>query len=61
MARSKASQTRLATSLGWTQASLSRRLNGYVPFTVEEVAAIAEYLRVPVAVLLGDEVLRAGA
>lgn len=35
-------------------ATLSRRLNGHFPFDVEQLAAIADYLSVPVAKFLPD-------
>lgn len=38
----------MAIRLGWTQAYISRRLTGDVPFDVNDLAAIAEILEVPV-------------
>jgi transcriptional regulator with XRE-family HTH domain len=40
------SQAHLASALGWTEAYLSRRLTGQVPFNLAEIAAIADQLGV---------------
>jgi transcriptional regulator with XRE-family HTH domain len=53
MARQRMSQTRLAEALGVTQASVSRRLVGEVPFDIQELYKVAEFLGVPVAQFLG--------
>lgn len=46
----------LARTLGWKRSRTARRLNGSHPLTVDELAAIATYLGVPVASLIpGDE------
>ena len=47
LARRRLSARRAAARLGWTQAYLSRRLNGDVPFDVEDIEALAELLGVP--------------
>lgn len=52
MARKRMSQCVLAAHLGVTQQVLSRRLSGDVPIDVNQLAAIARALGVPVAVLL---------
>ena len=45
MARARCTQKKLARKLGYkTQQSISRRLCGDVPFTVDELAAIAAEL-----------------
>lgn len=56
MARRKFSQTDLAAALGKSQASISRRLAGDQDFTVRELTAIAAWLGVSVASLLGEDV-----
>lgn len=49
MARRQCSSRNLATRLGWNEPYLSRRLTGKVPFTVGEMAVIADLLDVPVS------------
>lgn len=44
----------LARQLGWSQAAVSRRLLGRVPFDVNELNAIAELLEIPMATLIGE-------
>ncbi len=46
MARARASQKQVATGLGMSQAALSRRLLGAVPFTPEQLILIARQLGV---------------
>lgn len=46
LARQRLSARRAAARLGWTQAYLSRRLNGDVPFDVEDIEALADLLGV---------------
>jgi transcriptional regulator with XRE-family HTH domain len=46
------SQANLALALGWTEAYLSRRITGQVPFTLADISAIAEQLGVPPGRLL---------
>jgi len=48
IARKRRSGRSVALELGWTQPYMSRRLNGIVPFDVEDLAAIADVLGVPV-------------
>jgi transcriptional regulator with XRE-family HTH domain len=48
MARQRLSGRALAARLGWPQNRLSRRLAGDIPFTVDDLAAIAALLEVPV-------------
>lgn len=48
MAYRRIHQESLAAAVGMTQPQLSRRLGGHTPFKVEEVAAIAKFLNVPV-------------
>ena len=47
LARRRLSARAAAARLGWTQAYLSRRLNGDVPFDVEDIEALADLLGVP--------------
>lgn len=54
MARREVSQEQLAKAVGVSQAQISRRLTGRVPFDVEELAAVAEFLQIPLASLLQD-------
>jgi len=54
MARRRISQTALADALGMSQAAISRRLTGALPFDVAELSAIAEILDVPLASLLSN-------
>jgi transcriptional regulator with XRE-family HTH domain len=55
MARAGISQTALAEKLGVSQAAVSKRLRGEVAFNVDELAKVADALKVPVAVLLADQ------
>lgn len=54
LARRRISGRKLATDLGWKQATVARRLNGTYPFTIDELAAIAGYLGVPISALLPE-------
>jgi predicted transcriptional regulator len=54
MARRNVTQQMLADQLGMTQAAVSRRLVGRVPFDAEELGRVAEYLGVPVSLLFGE-------
>lgn len=55
MARAGISQTSLATSLGISQAAVSKRLRGEVAFNVDELAAVAEVLGVALSALLAEQ------
>jgi hypothetical protein len=48
LARHRRTGKSMATELGWTQIYLWRRLTGKVAFDVEDLAAIAGALKVPV-------------
>jgi hypothetical protein len=50
IARKRRSGRSVALQLGWTQAYMGRRLVGEVPFNVNDLAAIADVLEVPVTV-----------
>jgi transcriptional regulator with XRE-family HTH domain len=56
MARRRITQAALAQTLGMSQATVSRRLRGSVPFTVSELDHVARVLAVPAASLLGEGV-----
>jgi transcriptional regulator with XRE-family HTH domain len=56
MARRRITQAALAQTLGMSQATVSRRLRGSVPFTVSELDQVARVLAVPAASLLGEGV-----
>ena len=55
MARAAVTQTRMGQDLRFSQQSISRRLNGHVPFTVDELDVIAEYLGLPLSALIADQ------
>lgn len=54
LARRSLTQADLATALGVTQPSVSRRMSGQTPFTVDEVAKAAALLGLPVTALVED-------
>lgn len=54
MARQGCTQAALAARINRDQHFISRRLSGKVPFTVDELARIAEALSVPIEALLAD-------
>ena len=60
-ARRGISGSALGRSVGLTQSAMSRRLMGTHPFSVTELAAIAQRLEVPISVLLPAEVVAAVA
>jgi transcriptional regulator with XRE-family HTH domain len=51
MARKRVTQQKLASGLGLSQAAVSRRLRGDVPFDVAMLSDVADLLGVPVAAL----------
>lgn len=53
MARGDHTQSNLAQKLGVSQVAVSKRLRGVVPLSVPELLAVAEFLDVPPAQLLG--------
>lgn len=55
LARQRKSGSALARHLGVPQSSVSRRLLGHVPFDVDQIAATAEFLGVPMSALLPRE------
>ncbi|NWN87266.1 MAG: helix-turn-helix transcriptional regulator [Micrococcaceae bacterium] len=50
-------QTDLGEGIGLTQTGISKRLSGRVPFTVEELLLVADYLEITLGELLGESVL----
>lgn len=54
MARARFSQQRIADALGLSQAAVSRRLTGEVPFSATELAVVAKLLNVRVGTLYGE-------
>lgn len=54
LARRKTSQAAIAVVLGMSQAAVSRRLNGTVPFGVDELSRVAATLDVPLSRLIQD-------
>lgn len=52
MARRRVSQSGLAAELGIAQSGLSRRLNGQVPFDIDELEKLSTFLEVPVGTLI---------
>jgi transcriptional regulator with XRE-family HTH domain len=51
MARRRISSRKIAHQLGWSEVYLSRRLTGAVPFNVNDLAAVAEILDLPISSL----------
>ena len=54
MARRGITQTQLAGQIGKTQAQLSKRLAGQIPFDVNELTAVAGALGVPLTDLMAE-------
>ena len=52
LARAGVSGRSAALALGWSPSRMARRLSGETPFTVEEVAALAQHLEIPLGVLI---------
>lgn len=55
LARRKITGRQLALSLGWSPTTTWRRLNAEYPFNVDELAAVAAHLGVPVSTFLPDQ------
>lgn len=53
MAELRYDQQDVARAIGLTQPSMSRRVNGLVPFAIDEVDALADFLGVSPLYLLG--------
>ena len=52
MARGRVTGTTLAQTVGMSNATLSRRLSGAIPFNIDELAAVARALGLTVTELL---------
>lgn len=52
LSRRRVSGRDLAIALDWSERTLRRRLAGVIPFTVDELTAVAKHLGVPTADLL---------
>lgn len=52
LARRQTQQAQIAELLGLSEAAVSRRVNGFVPFRADEVRKIADFLDVPLTSLL---------
>jgi transcriptional regulator with XRE-family HTH domain len=48
------SQAELSRRLGWPQQTTSRRLSGSAPITVDDLAAIARELEIPMSSLMPE-------
>ena len=60
LARNRLSGRRAAEMLGWKQTYMSRRLTGAVPFDVDDLAALAELLDVPIGQFFPDNLTSGG-
>lgn len=54
LGRSRITQAQAARQINMSTAALSKRLNGYLPFDVDQLAAIADLLRIEPAELLAQ-------
>lgn len=54
MARRKVTQAQLATALGMAQPTVSQKLAGHSPWTVDELGAAAAFLGTSLADLVAD-------
>lgn len=54
MWRKRVSQQKLAEALGTTQSSVSKKVRGTRPFTLDEILTTAQVLEVPPSELLAD-------
>ena len=59
MARRRITGVALAEATGLSQSAMARRLAGLHPFSVDQLAAVAAHLGVPMSVLLPDELAKA--
>lgn len=55
LARRRISGRELARGLDWSAPTTWRRLSGALPFDIDELAAVARFLDVPLSELLPDE------
>ena len=54
LARRKINGAELALALGWNRTTTWRRLAGKYPFDIEQLAAVADFLGVPLTDLLPE-------
>lgn len=59
LARRRISGRELGRAIGWSLGTTSRRLNGQSPITVDELARIAQFIDVPLAALLPEQIAAA--
>lgn len=59
-ARQRVSEASIARHLGMSQSKLSRRWTGQLPFDIEELAAIAAYLDIPMTDLIPPQAAPTG-
>jgi hypothetical protein len=55
LARRRISGRAMARALGWPYTSTHRRLAGEYPFDIDELAAVADFLSLPLTALLPPE------
>lgn len=55
LAKRKINGKQLAEALAWPRTTTWRRLNGSVPFSLDELLTVADYLGIPVTELLPSE------
>ncbi len=60
MGRRGVNQTALAAAIGVSQSQISKRLKGTIPFDIVELARVAAFLNVDVALLVGGAANGAG-
>lgn len=56
LARRRISGRNMARTLGWSYTTTARRLSGEYAFDIDELAAVAGFLGIPVAALLPTEI-----
>lgn len=61
LAEAKKSGRQLAHEIGMPRSNLSRRMTGEVDFTIDELAAIAAALDIPLSALVEEAATPAGA
>lgn len=52
LARRNIKPKELVATLGWKKSTVHRRLTGKYPFTITELASLADYLDIPLTTLL---------
>lgn len=59
LGRRRYSQAQMATELGLARSGVTRRMRGEYPFSITELAHIAQWLEISLADLLGPSILQA--